>query len=167
TRRASDLPIDNPGLNIRAARRVANVTPALQVTGTLQHPRMRVFSNPPMSQSNALSYLLFGHGVQQNSGEENSTQEQAANALGIAGATYLAQSVGKRVGIDTVTVENASRYSSNSNQASLFIGKYLSPRLYVSYGIGLYAPINLLRVRYTLSRHWALEAESGKIGRAS
>jgi translocation and assembly module TamB len=159
-------PIANPGLNIRAARRVANVTAGLQVTGTLQDPRMRVFSDPPMSQSNALSYLLFGHGVQQNSGEENSTQEQAANALGIAGATYLAQSVGKRLGLDTVSVENASRYSTNSNQASLFIGKYLSPRLYVSYGIGLYAPINLLRVRYTLSRHWALEAESGTISGA-
>lgn len=159
-------PIGNPGLNIRATRKVASVTAGLQITGTLRHPRMSVFSIPPMSQSNALSYLLFGHGVQQNSGEENSVQEQAASALGIAGATYVAQSLVKHVGIDTVTVENASRYSTSSNQASLFLGKYLSPRLYVSYGIGLYEPINLLRIRYTLSRHWALEAESGTISGA-
>lgn len=159
-------PIANPGLDIRATRRVGTVTAGLQVTGTLRSPKLRVFSDPPMSQSEALSYLLFGHGVQENSGKENSIANQAANAIGLAAGTYLGKSVGKRLGLDTVSVENASRYSTNSNEASLFLGKYLSPKLYVSYGIGLYQPINLLRIRYTLSRHWALEAESGSISGA-
>jgi translocation and assembly module TamB len=159
-------PIANPGLDIRAARRVGLVTAGLQVTGTLRNPHLRVFSNPPMSQSQALAYLLFGHGIQQNNGQENSVYQQAASAIGIAGGTYLTKSLTKHVGIDTVSVENASRYSNDSNQASLFLGKYLSPRLYVSYGVGIYEPINLLRIRYTLSRHWALEAESGTISGA-
>ena len=114
-----------------------------------------------MTQSDALAYLLFGHGINQTSGSEQSTLNQAANAIGIAGGTLLAKAVGKQVGIDTVSVENASVYSTSTSQASLFLGKYLSPRLYVSYGIGLYEPINLLRIRYTLSRKWALEVESG------
>ncbi|MGH8274592.1 MAG: translocation/assembly module TamB domain-containing protein, partial [Gammaproteobacteria bacterium] len=159
-------PIANPGLDVRATRQVGTVTAGLQVTGTLRNPKLTVFSNPPLPQSEALAYLLFGHGVQQNSGNENSLYNQAANAIGLVGGTYLAKSLTKHVGIDTVSVENASRYSTNSNQASLFLGKYLSPKLYVSYGIGLYEPINLLRIRYTLSRHWALEAESGSISGA-
>lgn len=154
-------PISNPGLDIRAVRTVGAVTAGLQVTGTLRNPSLQVFSDPPMSRSNALAYLLFGHGMEQTTGSEQSTVNQAANALGIAGGTYLAKAVGKSVGIDTVSVENASPYETSANQASLFLGKYLSPRLYVSYGIGIYQPINLLRIRYTLSRHWALEAESG------
>ena len=158
--------IANPGLDVRASRRVGMITAGLQITGSLRNPRLQVFSDPPMPQSDALAYLLFGHGVQQNSGSENSTMNQAANAIGIAGGTYLAKSLGKHVGIDTVSVENASAYDTNSNQASLFLGKYLSPRVYVSYGIGLYQPINLLRVRYTLSRHWAIQAESGSISGA-
>ncbi|MGA7965130.1 MAG: translocation/assembly module TamB domain-containing protein [Gammaproteobacteria bacterium] len=154
-------PIANPGLDIRAVRTVDLVTAGLQITGTLRNPQLRVFSDPPMSQSDALAYLLFGHGMQQTNGSQQSVVNRAANAIGIAGGTYLVKSLGKHVGIDTVSVENANPYTNNANQASLFLGRYLSPRLYVSYGIGLYAPINLLRIRYTLSRHWALEAESG------
>jgi len=154
-------PIANPGLDIRTARTVGNVTAGLMISGTLRNPQLQVFSDPPMSQSDALAYLLFGHGMQQTSGSEQSAVNSAANAIGIAGGTYIVKSLGKRVGIDTVSVENANAYDTSASQASLFLGKYLSPRLYVSYGIGLYAPINLLRIRYTLSRHWALEAESG------
>ena len=154
-------PIANPGLDIRAARTAGLVTAGLQITGTLNNPRLRVFSDPPMSQSDALAYLLFGHGMQQATGSQQSTIDRAANAIGVAGGTYLAKTIGQHVGIQTVSVENANPYSASANQASLFLGRYLSPRLYVSYGIGLYAPINLLRIRYTLSRHWALEAESG------
>lgn len=159
-------PLTNPGLDMRAVRKVGTVTAGLQVSGTLRNPRLDVFSEPPMTQSNALAYLLFGHGIDQTSGSEQSTLNRAANAIGIAGGTLLAKTLGKQVGIDTVSVENASPYSTNANQASLFLGKYLSPRLYVSYGIGLYEPLNLLRIRYTLSRHWALEAESGTISGA-
>jgi len=159
-------PVDNPGLNVRATRSVGNVVAGLDVTGTLQNPRLQVFSDPPMPQSDALAYLLFGHGVQQNSGSEQSTFARAANAVGIAGGTYVAKSLGKKIGVDTVSVESASQYQTTGDQSSLFLGKYLSPRLYVSYGIGLFEPINLFRVRYELSRHWALEAESGTISGA-
>ena len=40
------------------------------------------------------------------------------------------------------------------------IGKYLSPSLYVSYGIGLFEPVNTLRLRYTITRRWQLVTES-------
>jgi len=40
------------------------------------------------------------------------------------------------------------------------VGKYLSPKLYVSYGLGLFDPITTLRVKYALSSHWKLVSES-------
>lgn len=158
--------VGNPSLSIRAERAVGTVTVGLHVTGSLRHPRMEIYSNPPMPDPNALAYLLFGHGVRENSGSENSLQAQAANALGIATATFLAKSVGKYIDVDTVTVESISPYRTGANQASLFLGEYLTPRLYVSYGIGLYKPIKLLRVHYKISRHWALRAVSGTISGA-
>ena len=42
------------------------------------------------------------------------------------------------------------------------IGKYLSPRLYVSYGISLVDEINTLKLRYTISDRWVISAESGR-----
>ncbi|HZE76242.1 MAG TPA: translocation/assembly module TamB domain-containing protein, partial [Gemmatimonadales bacterium] len=47
-------------------------------------------------------------------------------------------------------------------EASFVAGKYLSPSLYVSYGIGLFDPVSTLRLRYALSSKWTLQAEQGE-----
>ncbi|ASJ74805.1 translocation/assembly module TamB domain-containing protein [Granulosicoccus antarcticus] len=44
---------------------------------------------------------------------------------------------------------------------SYTLGKYLTPDLYVSYGIGLFDAINTFNMRYKLTDKLALEAESG------
>jgi translocation and assembly module TamB len=40
------------------------------------------------------------------------------------------------------------------------IGKYLSPDLYVSYGLGLFEPVSTVRLEYTLDENWKLSTES-------
>ena len=40
-------------------------------------------------------------------------------------------------------------------------GKYLTPSVFVSYGIGLFKPSNTFRIKYLLSSQWAVQAESG------
>ena len=42
------------------------------------------------------------------------------------------------------------------------LGKYLSPRLYVSYGVSLTESINTIKMRYTLNDHWTIKTEAGK-----
>jgi translocation and assembly module TamB len=41
------------------------------------------------------------------------------------------------------------------------VGKYLSPRLFVGYGVGIYEPISTLRLRYLLTARWSIEAITG------
>ena len=41
------------------------------------------------------------------------------------------------------------------------LGTYLSPRLYLAYGVGLFEAANTLRLRYLLSSKWTLEATTG------
>ena len=41
------------------------------------------------------------------------------------------------------------------------VGKYLSPRLFVGYGVGIYEPISTLRIRYLLSARWSIEVITG------
>ena len=48
-----------------------------------------------------------------------------------------------------------------NNQSSLVLGKFLSPRLFVSYGISLTQAINTLKILYTLGQHWSLKSELG------
>jgi len=83
----------------------------------------------------------------------------AALALGIAGGDFLAHRVGDQFGFDDVRVEG----NDSGDQASLVVGRYLSPKMYVSYGVGLAESINLLNLRYQLAERWHLEAESGQV----
>ena len=83
---------------------------------------------------------------------------QAALALGLAGGDTLARTVGDRFGLDEVRVES----NDTGDEASLVVGTYLSPKLYVSYGVGLMDSLNTLNLRYQLSNRWQLEVESGE-----
>ena len=40
------------------------------------------------------------------------------------------------------------------------MGKYLSPRLYLSYGVGLFDPGQVITLRYRLSQRWNFEAQN-------
>ena len=82
----------------------------------------------------------------------------AALALGLAGGDTLARTVGDRFGLDEFRVES----NDTGDQASLVIGSYLSPKMYVSYGVGMMDAINTINLRYQLSHRWKLEVESGE-----
>jgi translocation and assembly module TamB len=79
------------------------------------------------------------------------------SALIAQGGALLAQQIGSRIGIEDVGIEQ-----NLANETSLVLGKYLSSRLYVSYGISLAEAINTIKLRYTLNDRWTLKTESGK-----
>jgi len=151
-------PLTNPGIDLRAVRHVSNVTAGIKIRGELNKPRMELFSIPAMGETDALAYLLLGHPIENASGEEGAMMAKAALALGLSGGDRLARTLGSRFGLDEMRVESAN----GGSQASLVIGRYLSPRLYVSYGVGLVEAVNTLNVRYQISDRWQLKAESGE-----
>ncbi len=156
-------PVQDPGLDIRARRDVRNVRVGLNVRGTLLTPEVTLFSEPPMTQQDMLSYLLLGRPINQASGEDGALLSQAALAIGLVGGERLAQGIGGRFGIDDVAIE--SDYG--TEDARLVLGTYLSPRLYVSYGIGLFEAENAARVRYNLGRDWTLYTETSASSRSA
>ncbi|HEX7030741.1 MAG TPA: translocation/assembly module TamB domain-containing protein [Gammaproteobacteria bacterium] len=150
-------PLANPGLDIRAERKPQpEITVGVAVRGPLSQPTATVYSDPPMSQTEALAWLLFGRSVEQVTGEEEGQISEAAIALGLGGQRLLG-SVGRKLGVEEIRVEDVS----DRERASLVLGKYLSPDLYVSYGIGLFEAVNSFRIRYRISSKWTLEATSG------
>lgn len=151
-------PLTNPGLDLRAVRKTGNVTAGIKVKGRLKQPELELFSSPAMGQTNMLSYLLLGRPIESASGEEGQMMAKAALALGLAGGDRLARSIGDQFGLDEMRVES----SDGGDQASLVVGRYLSPRLYVSYGVGLVESLNSLKLRYQISDSWQAEAVSGE-----
>ncbi len=155
-------PVENPGLDIRATRSGftdQSVTVGLQVRGTALVPRLTVFSTPAMEQSDALSYLVAGKPLSQLKGGEGSMVGSAASALGTAGGDLLAKSIGAKMGIDDVGVADNSAVGG----AALTVGKYLSPRLYIGYGVGLFAPGQVVTLRYKLTRLFDFEMQNGSL----
>ena len=154
-------PVENPGLDIRATRAFPDqdVTVGLQVRGTAAAPELTVFSTPAMEQSDALSYLVAGKPLSQLRGGEGDAVGSAARALGTAGGDLLAKSIGAKMGLDDVGVAD----NSSVGGAALTVGKYLSPRLYLSYGVGLFTPGEVVTLRYRLTRHFDAEMANGTL----
>ncbi len=182
-------PLNNPGVDARAIRQIPQIgvstpiTVGLNVRGTLQSPVLSAFSEPAMPEADALSYLLLGRPMRQASAAEGQQLSSAALGLGLAGGEMLAQKIGKAFGIEEVRMETrvspvvgsttlpgalpstvpgaVPGAASATAGAALVLGKYLTPRLYISYGVGVVDRLQTLRLRYQLSRRWTLEAESG------
>jgi translocation and assembly module TamB len=77
----------------------------------------------------------------------------------VQGGAVLLQQLSSQVGIEDVGVQS-DRY--NTNDTSLVLGKYLSPRLYVSYGVSLTEQLQVLKLRYSLGDHWTVKTEVGQ-----
>lgn len=150
-------PVDNPGLDVRAVRKVEDVTAGLLVRGTLKAPEVSIFSEPAMAETDSLSYLVLGRPASQATRAEGQQMYGAAAALGLLGGSLLGNQLGKRFGIDDVRIEAGGGFG----EGALVIRHYLSPKIYVSYGMGLFENFNVFIVRYQLSKLWAVQAESG------
>jgi translocation and assembly module TamB len=83
--------------------------------------------------------------------------QSAARSLGVAGGGLLAKSLGKRLGVDELSVKEDEMLGG----AALTVGQYLSPRLYLSYGVGLFEPGDVITLRYKLSDELALQTQRG------
>jgi translocation and assembly module TamB len=155
-------PIDRPGIDARAVRRPAeDILVGVNVRGDLRQPDVTLFSEPAMTQGNQLAYLVLGRPLSGASQGEGSALSQAVLALGLKGGNALAEKIGGKLGLDQFTVESSGGGSgSETSQASLVVGKYLTPKLYINYGIGLFDPVSTLRLQYAISSRWKLVTES-------
>jgi translocation and assembly module TamB len=152
-------PVDNPGLDLRVSRSVDEVKVGARVSGTLSLPTLTLFSEPAMPESRLFSYLLLGRapGAASTSVSEQAMLLKAALALTTMGGNAIAENLAETFSIDELGFDSEGA----TDNTSLYIGKYLSPRLYVKYGVGLLEPTNTLYMRYRLNKSWSLESETG------
>jgi translocation and assembly module TamB len=148
-------PIDDPGIDVRAVKVFPDVKAGVNVRGTLLQPRLTFFSDPPLPQAQVASLILAGGSLEsaQNQGRASGA---GSAALG-QGAALLAAQLGTHVGLPDVSLET----DPIANETSLVLGHYLSPRLYVSYGVSLTEQLNTFKARYTLGDHWTVRIELG------
>ncbi|MDF1643295.1 MAG: translocation/assembly module TamB domain-containing protein [Pseudomonadales bacterium] len=151
-------PPSNPGLDVRAVRHINDITAGLKLRGNLNKPQIELFSIPAMGQTDTLAYLLLGRPLDKTSSEDANMVAQGVLALGLTGGDHIVRALGNRFGMDEMRIES----NDTGDQASLVMGRHLTPRLYVGYGVGLINAINTFNVHYQISKHWQLKGESGE-----
>lgn len=152
-------PLNNPELDVKVTRKVKDVTAGMVIEGSVKKPQTRMFSNPAMSDGNALSYLISGRPLNEASGSQNSLIAKAALSLGVDNSASLNQQIASTVGLDELNVGGGDE---GLESTSLILGKYLSPKLYISYAYGLFSSAGTVGLDYQLTKKISVEAESGE-----
>ncbi|MGD8384757.1 MAG: translocation/assembly module TamB domain-containing protein, partial [Lysobacterales bacterium] len=154
-------PLDNPLVDVRAERVIDTatgpVTAGLQLSGRAQNISSTVYSDPAMSEADALSYLTLGRPLRLATNSEGNEMANAAIALGLGQAGKITSQIGHDLGLDELTVAG-----DGSNGTALMAGKHLNRNLYARYTYGVFSRIGTLLLRYKLSKHLTLEAGAGE-----
>ena len=149
-------PIDQPYLDIEAIRQTDDVVAGIRLSGSAEQPTTQIFSEPAMSQEQALSYLVLGRPLS-TTGEDNNMLAQAALGLGLMGSSGVTSSLANNLGIDDFQLDTQG----SGNTTSVVASGNLSEKLSLRYGVGVFEPANTIALRYKLSKKVYLEAASG------
>jgi translocation and assembly module TamB len=121
---------------------------------------------PQLSEEDQLSYLLTGSPAGQIGAAQAAFMlaaiGEASGSLGFSDTDAASlENITSNMGVD-VSLAEGTRIDPETGEAisdtNVVVGSALSPKLYVSYSVGLLDPVNLFQVRYQLSRRFALQS---------
>lgn len=151
-------PLDNPGLNIVAMRKNQDVEAGVAITGSAQAPQIKLVSEPTVSDSEKLSWLVLGHGLADTSSGEMSSLQLAAGALLGAGQSVpLQQRIANAVGLSELNLKGSGTLESTV----VSLGKRLSSRAYLTFEQGLAGSEPLMKLNYRLTKRLSVSTQAG------
>ena len=150
-------PLTNPLFDVRAVRRVTNVSAGIHLTGTPGRFNSELYSDPPMSEAETLSYLLTGRPLTNANSTDGDLMNQAAFALGVSQAGAITSQVRTSLGLETLTVEGTL------DDSRIIAGTRIGGRLLVEYGYGLADQLGTLILKYQLNERLTLESSTGTV----
>jgi translocation and assembly module TamB len=138
------------------------VIAGLEVTGTPRQLQSRIFSEPPMDDTEALAFLVTGRPLSGTSEADGNLLASAAAAWGLERGNLITQRLGSELGLDMVEIDT----SGGLDQSALTLGKYLSPRLLLRYSINLFDNSSRVTLRFELTPSLSLETTSSALSQA-
>ena len=154
-----------PNLSIEAVKVISGKTVGVRVKGSTESPNIIVFNNAGLTQQQAMNALVTGR-IDNKSATQISEQgfkSQVTNNLAAAGLSFglsgtrnLTNQIGQAFGLQSLTVDA----SGGSEDTNVNVTGYVTPDLYIRYGVGVFNAQNSLSVRYQLTRRIYVEATS-------
>jgi len=153
----NNSPVTEPRLDILAQREIEDedITVGMEITGYASKPKSRVVSDPSMTDSEALSWLVFGTELNSVSASEADSINAKAMALN-AGGSVLVGTLGRQIGLDKASISETRALG----ESTLTVGKQLSPKFFVSYGVSLLGIGQVITLKYLLKKGLDITVES-------
>ena len=175
--------IDRPSIDVLALRTIGNIRAGVTVSGTLQKPVTKLYSEPAMPDVDILAYIVLGHPLGSNSQQASLLNQAAGALLTSSQAVALQEQIKSYLGLSTLEIKGGvgtptgamgykplpvtapgaipAAQQAGVTETVFTVGKYLTPQLYISYGKSLFTGGNLFRLRYDLFKHWQIETQAG------
>jgi translocation and assembly module TamB len=162
---------DNPSIDVLAVRKrpegeqlsETNVEAGVQVRGSALSPTAKLVSTPNVPDSEKLSWLVLGHGMEGTTGNEADVLSAAAGALlgGKGGTGGIQSKLANALGVDEFGVRQGAGQEPGLANTVVTVGKRISSRLYLSFEQGAATATSLVRLRYKINPRITLQLQTG------
>lgn len=155
-------PPDNPALDMRLVADLPDITAAIAVGGRANDPDISLESDPAMPEEEILSRILFG------SSQAELTPIQAlklARSAAILSGSFgsgpgITSQIRETLGVDTIDVDTSTN-DDGSVGASLSVGKYIAPGVFLKLQQGLSGASSRAVVEVEVTDNISVETDVG------
>ena len=153
-------PEKKTSLYVIASKDLDKIKADVILKGPIKNPSIAFRSNPPLSQREILSYLLFNRGITDITPFEGAQLTQSVTKLKPSneGPDVLTK-LRNNIGIDRIDINRGD--TPDSNEVSLQVGKYISRGILVSINKSITAEANRLAIEANVIHNIKLQAEIG------
>ncbi|AXI02695.1 translocation/assembly module TamB domain-containing protein [Aquirhabdus parva] len=158
-------PMLQPQLDIEAFKIIDSHTVGLRITGRASNPKITTFNDAGLTDQETYSAILSGH-INSTSSTINNTagfRSDVNNAIaaagisaGLSGSRGFTNKLGSAFGLSNLTFDAEG----SGDGTTVNVTGYISPDLYLRYGVGVFTPINKLTLRYQMTQRLYMEASS-------
>ena len=154
-------PFDNPALDILAIRPNLSQRAGVQITGTAQSPRVKLYSEPALSDAETLSWVVLGRASATSGGESALLQQAALSLLGKIGGASTGGSLASRFGLDELGFKGPGD-GGDLRESAVTLGKRLSKDFYITYERSIGGTFGTLFIFYDLTTRLTLRGQAGQ-----
>jgi translocation and assembly module TamB len=150
----------NPRLDVLALRPNLDIEVGVAITGNVQSPRVRLYSNPDLSETDKLSWLVLGRDPAGLGRADTALLQRAAVALLAGEGEAPTDTLMRNLGLDEFSVRQDDD-GNGTGETVVSLGKQLSRRWYVGYERGVNATVGTWQLIYRVAQRFTLRAQSG------
>lgn len=152
-------------LYIVASKEIDRITAEVVLKGSTQNPGISFRSNPPLSEREVLSYILFGRGTSDITPDQGTELNRSIITLSASKGQSpdMLTKIRNNIGLDRLDLGSSG---AETNEFSLQLGKYIAKGVLVGINKGLNDAANRVTIEAELRKNLKAQAEVGDDGQS-